>query len=65
MIQTPPELAHKYRYIDLLGEGANGKTYLARTTLNDERVAIKALKLSQIENFKSLDLFQREAEVLE
>ena len=64
MITTPKILASKYRYIDFLGEGANGKTWLARTLLGDERVAIKALKLSQIENLKSLDLFKREAEIL-
>ena len=27
-IITPKELAHDYRFIRLLGEGANGKTYL-------------------------------------
>ena len=64
MITTPQILANKYRYIDFLGEGANGKTWLARKLIDDERVAIKALKLSQIENLKSLDLFKREAEVL-
>ena len=64
MITTPQILANKYRYIDFLGEGANGKTWLARTLIGDERVAIKSLKLSQIENLKSIDLFKREAEVL-
>ena len=64
MITTPKILANKYRYIDFLGEGANGKTWLARTLIGDERVAIKSLKLSQIENLKSIDLFKREAEVL-
>ncbi|MBQ1925072.1 MAG: protein kinase [Proteobacteria bacterium] len=64
MITTPSALSDKYRYLDFLGEGANGKTWLARTIIGDERVAIKSLKLAHIENLKSLDLFQREAEVL-
>lgn len=64
-IETPAILANNYRFIDFLGEGANGKTWLARTILGEHRVAVKSLKLSQIENLKSLDLFHREAEVLE
>ncbi len=65
VIKTPDILVSKYRYHKLLGEGANGKTWLARNILTGELVAIKSLKLSQSENFKSFELFQREAEVLE
>lgn len=64
MIKTPEILARKYIFLDFLGEGSNGKTWRAKTTLKGEPVAIKSLKLSKIENLKSLDLFQREAEVL-
>lgn len=63
-IQTPTVLADQYRLMELLGEGSNGKTWLARDLIHGERVAIKALKLSQVENFKTLELFQRESEVL-
>ncbi len=63
-ITTPKALSARYRYLSLLGEGANGKTYLAEHKITGEKLAIKALKLSQAENFKSFDLFKREAEVL-
>ena len=62
---TPAPLANDYRFIRLLGEGANGKTWLARTLIGDNNVAIKALKFSQIESLKSYELFQREAEILQ
>ncbi len=63
-METPEMLALKYRYTELLGEGANGKTWKARNLKNGQMCAIKALKLSQSENFKSFDLFKREAAVL-
>ena len=63
-LETPEMLALKYRYTELLGEGANGKTWKARNLKNGQMCAIKALKLSQSENFKSFDLFKREAAVL-
>ncbi|MBR4986530.1 MAG: serine/threonine protein kinase, partial [Proteobacteria bacterium] len=57
-------LAFKYRIERLLGEGSNGKTYLAIARNTGEHVAIKSLKLVQRENFKSFELFKREAETL-
>ena len=62
--QTPPKLVFRYRYLKELGEGANGKTYLALNLQTGSRVAIKALKLNQSEGFKSFELFKREAETL-
>ncbi len=62
--ETPAILAKEYRYMRLLGEGANGKTYLAINVNTGEQLAVKSLKLSQSENLKSYELFQREAEVL-
>lgn len=62
-IQTPHFLVKKgYRYIQLIGEGANGKTYKARNLKTGEIVAVKVLKFS--ENLKNYDLFHREAKVL-
>lgn len=55
---------YHYRYEKLIGEGANGKTYLARNLNTGEAVAIKALKQFQRNDFKSFDLFKREAETL-
>ncbi len=62
--QTPSKLKNKYRYLRLLGEGSNGKTFLAKNLFSGQYVAIKALKLNQSENFKSFELFKREAETL-
>ena len=54
-----------YRYVRLLGEGANGKTWLAKKLSTGDWVAIKALKLSQVEDLKSIELFKREAAALQ
>ena len=62
---TPLELRGKYHYIRLLGEGANGKTWLAQSMTTGQYVAIKSLKFGSADNFKSLELFKREAEVLQ
>ena len=63
-LKTPEKLILRYRYIKLLGEGSNGKTYLAKARRTDADVAIKALKLVQNDTYKSFELFKREAETL-
>ena len=62
-IQLPHALAKKYHLIRKLGEGANGVTWLAQTITN-EKVAVKALRLAVSEDWKSFELFRREAETL-
>ncbi len=61
---TPQCLILRYRYQKLLGEGSNGKTYLAIDKRNGAKVAIKALKIFQNDTYKSYELFKREAETL-
>ena len=63
-IKTPQQLSLRYRYERILGEGSNGKTYLATDRKTSKQVAIKALKLVQSDYFKSFELFKREAETL-
>ncbi|MBQ1925717.1 MAG: serine/threonine protein kinase [Proteobacteria bacterium] len=63
-LETPQQLQFKYRYERILGEGSNGKTFLARDLNTGNSVAIKALKLNQSENFKAFELFKREAQTL-
>ncbi|MGB5960042.1 MAG: serine/threonine-protein kinase [Coleofasciculaceae cyanobacterium] len=58
-------IAQRYRIVAPLGQGAFGTTYEAEDLTNYQRVAIKALSLSQLTDWKSLDLFEREARVLE
>ncbi len=62
-IITPTELAFEYEFIKLLGEGANGKTWLAKSRQTGDLVAVKSLKLSG--DMKQLELFVREAETLQ
>ena len=60
LVKTPLTLAFSYTYIKLLGEGANGKTWLGRSKIDGQLVAIKELKTSVMEDMKALELFKRE-----
>ena len=62
-ITTPAILQDKYCYIRLLGEGSNGKTWLSKDLRDGSNVAIKELK--DFDDFKQLDLFTREVEILQ
>ena len=63
-LETPEALRFKYKYLRLLGEGSNGKTYLAEDLDSSQQVAIKAFKPKSNEVFKNLELFKREAMTL-
>ena len=52
-----------YKIIDVLGEGGVGITYLA-TDQKMEQVAIKVLSLQQLNDWKQVELFEREAKIL-
>ena len=54
----------KYKIGKLLGEGGAGKTYEAEEIATKKRVAIKVMALSQVKDWKFLDLFEREANTL-
>jgi serine/threonine protein kinase len=53
-----------YEILNILGEGASGITYRAKNVDTQQEVALKALSLSRIDDWKSLELFEREAQVL-
>jgi serine/threonine protein kinase len=53
-----------YRVLGILGEGGSGITYRAENTETQQLVALKALSLRRMEDWKSLELFDREAAVL-
>ena len=57
-------IADKYRLIKLLGEGGAGKTYEAEEIATKQRVAIKAIALRHVKDWKVVELFKREAKVL-
>lgn len=63
-IQTPDILKSDYTFIRMLGEGTSGKTYLAKRNSDGLQVAVKVMKFALAENYKSYELFCREAEVM-
>ena len=68
-------IADRYRIIETLGEGGNGITYKAELLQesqldeaqhdNNRYVALKALSLRHMEDWKPLELFEREARILQ
>lgn len=55
----------RYHCTRILGEGSMGRTYLAHDAELDDEVAVKALYPSRLAEVKDLQLFQREAEILQ
>ena len=62
--QAGDVISDRYRIVAPLGQGGMGTTYEAEDLTNYQRVAIKALSLRQIREWKVLELFEREARVL-
>jgi serine/threonine protein kinase len=54
----------RYRIIDILGQGGIGITYAAVDEETGDRVALKALSFRRMNDWKVLELFEREAKVL-
>jgi serine/threonine protein kinase/ankyrin repeat protein len=54
----------RYEPIELLGEGGSGSTYKAIRLADGATVAIKMLSLRHLNDWKQLELFEREAKVL-
>jgi serine/threonine protein kinase len=54
----------RYQLIELLGEGGSGSTYRAMRLDDGATVAIKILSLRHLNDWKQLELFEREAKVL-
>lgn len=62
----PTTLRDRYELVGLLGRGGQAFTTLARDLEDDGRhVVIKQLAIHVAEDWKSIELFEREAEVLE
>ncbi len=55
----------KYRLVNVLGKGGWGVTYLAEDLSHSRQVAIKALTLNGLSDWKQIELFEREATVLQ
>jgi serine/threonine protein kinase len=58
------ELLGRYRIVRRLGRGGMGTTYEAEAKGSGARFALKELRLAQVDDWKVLELFEREARVL-
>ncbi|HEY9621110.1 MAG TPA: serine/threonine-protein kinase [Crinalium sp.] len=58
-------IAQRYQILHVLGQGGIGITYAATDLQTEQQVALKALSLRRLNDFKVLDLFEREARTLQ
>ncbi|MGF1479211.1 MAG: serine/threonine protein kinase [Cyanophyceae cyanobacterium] len=58
-------IGDRYSIISKLGQGGSSITYAAVDLKSNEKVAIKALSLTRLENWKKIELFEREAKILQ
>lgn len=65
MIHQLEELIiEQYRIINFIGEGIAGEAYKAFDLKHNDHVVLKALSLRRMKNWKTMELFKREARVL-
>ena len=57
-------IAERYQIVTLLGQGGMGSSYAAVDLKTNQRVAIKVVSLREARDWKTLELFEREAQVL-
>lgn len=57
-------IAERYELVELLGEGGSGSTHRAIRTSDGAMFAVKILSLRHLKDWKQLELFEREAQVL-
>ncbi|MCU0547580.1 MAG: ankyrin repeat domain-containing protein [Oscillatoriaceae cyanobacterium Prado104] len=62
--QIPQNSVKHYQIKKLLGEGGSSTTYEAIDLKTNQRVALKALSLQKMNDWKVLEIFEREANVL-
>ena len=63
---NPGEIIQKrYRIERVLGQGSMGMTYKALDLTTQRPVAVKQLHLSQMREWKTLEMFEREAKILQ
>ena len=62
--ESPPGIDERFEVVRVLGEGASARTLLCRDRDHDRLVALKELRVAHLEDWKHLELFEREAKVL-
>jgi serine/threonine protein kinase len=58
-------IAQRYRLLDTLGRGSTGITYAAKHLETGETVALKVVAFRDLDDWKSVELLEREAQVLQ
>lgn len=61
---APRVISGRYRIVRLLGEGTSARTLLCDDLRDGRRVAVKELRFEHLEDWKYLELFEREATML-
>jgi eukaryotic-like serine/threonine-protein kinase len=64
MHQAEQILNDRYQIIDILGQGGIATTYAAKDIETDITVAIKVMSLRRAQDWKAIELFEREAKIL-
>lgn len=64
MFEPGAVLKNTFEIIEKYGQGGMGITYRAKNLLNGDKVIVKSLLLHRLGEWKSLELFKREAQVL-
>ncbi|PSN77310.1 serine/threonine protein kinase [filamentous cyanobacterium CCP4] len=54
----------RYRILRPLGQGSSGTTYAAEVLATGQTIALKALSLRGLQDWKKIELFEREARIL-
>ncbi|MGD1862822.1 MAG: serine/threonine protein kinase [Leptolyngbyaceae cyanobacterium] len=62
---TDTLIQSRYKILGVLGRGGSGTTYRAEDAFTGRQVALKELSLKGLSDWKKLELFEREARVLE
>ena len=62
--EEPRVIGDRYQVIRMLGEGSSARTLLCADLHDERRVAVKELHFQHLEDWKYLELFEREAKVL-